>query len=322
MDFRTIAELPNEHPTLHVDSHALLLGSCFADEVGRRLEEALPPGQVAVNPCGVLYNPASIASALRIIACEDGEVPAEGFFAGRDGLWRHWFFSGEFAAPTLEACQEKIGGSLKLARALFAKADALFVTFGTDRAYRLRNGAMAGKAVANCHKEEAARFEEVTLPAAEMLEAWTALLRQLLEQQPALRVVFTLSPYRYRKYGLHGSQLSKARLLCLIDELLQRFPENLYYFPAYEIVLDELRDYRFYDRDMLHPSPQAVDYVWERFSSWCFSARLSEYAAERETLQRDVAHRPLHPDSPEALRFAERLAQRKQKFEQKWGHAF
>ena len=132
-----------------------------------------------------------------------------------------------------------------------------------------------------------------------------------------LKVVFTLSPYRYRKYGMVENARVKARLLLLIDALCRRF-EGAAYFPAYEIVTDELRDYRFYKEDMLHPSDQAVGYVWERFREWTFTPEMDEFAREWQSIARASAHRPLHPESEEHKRFVQTMESRRQLFRQKW----
>lgn len=315
MDFRTVVELPPPSLALVPASRVVLAGSCFAAHIGRRLADSLLDGQVDVNPNGVLYNPESILQALRGL---EGDAPQWGegdFFEGRDGLWHSWMHSGDFSAPTRGECLHKATERWQRAREVYAAAELLVVTFSSDRAYRLRGG--DGRVVANCHKEPASRFEDFTLDFQAMLSAWSGWLGELARRCPSVRVLFTLSPYRYLKYGLQESQFGKARLLHLVDELL-RANGNALYFPAYEIVVDELRDYRFYDRDMLHPSPQAVDYVWERFSQWAFSPRLQEFAKEKEALLRDLSHRFLHPDSEAARLFARRRDLRKSEFEKKW----
>ncbi len=321
MEFMTRVDIPqNDSVRLDTEARVVLVGSCFADEMGRRLTAALPDGHTAVNPRGVLYNPASIRHALLRLMDEATDEAAY-CFEGGDGLWRNWMAAGEFAGTTLAECTERIAESETRARSVFRRAALVVVTLSNDRVYRLREGENRGAVVANCHKMPGRMFDELPLDMAEEETAWDTLLTTLAERQPGTKVLFTLSPYRYRKYGFHESRLGKARLLCLIDRLMQRHPQTAYYFPAYEIVEDELRDYRFYAADMLHPSAQAVDYVWERFRAWSFTPGLNEYAAEKTALLRDMEHRPLHPESPEALRFGEALQRRTQLFEQKWGHA-
>lgn len=172
----------------------------------------------------------------------------------------------------------------------------------------------------NCHKEPAADFSEWEMTVEDILRGWQPLVERLAQAAPRLRVVFTVSPYRYVRYGLHGSQLGKAALLLAADRLCRTSGRCLY-FPAYEIVVDELRDYRFYERDMLHPSAVAVDYVWEQLRRWSFTPELERYCDEWQAVRRDLEHRSLHPGSAEDARFRERTRLRAEAFERKWGPA-
>ena len=318
MEFRTIVNLPEQRLSLTPTSRVLLLGSCFTDHIGKKMSEALPTGNVEVNPNGVLYNPGSIFTALHHLLNPSCPLAADTFFEGRDGMWRNWLYSGDFAANSREACQEKTESRRRTAAQLLVHADALFITLSTDHCYFLQPDCSRESLVANCHKEPARRFSEAPLPFSTILEEGNALLQQLHEHHPRLQVVFTLSPYRYRKYGLHESQVSKARLLHAIDEFCLT-NDNALYFPAYEILMDELRDYRFYASDMLHPSDQAVDYVWERFQEWAFTPELHKYAREKAALLRDFEHRPLHPESEAAQLFFKQREHKKEIFIQKWG---
>ena len=298
MDFRTIVPLPAEAPLITPDAHALVLGSCFAEHVGERLRTALGPEQCCVNPFGVLYNPKSIALTLETLL--DSPAPSEDFpiFEGRDGLFHSWMHSSKYSACTCEECRERCLTSLAEARRVLKKADLLVVTFGTSHHYALQDGTI----VANCHKELATRFTEHDCTVDEIVALWTPLLERLHRLRPNLQVVFTVSPYRYRKYGFHASQLAKARLLLAVEELmLQARALPLtggdgggLYFPAYEIVLDELRDYRFYNPDMLHPSEQAVDYIWERFREWAFTPEMNALYQQRIKEQKAQNHHANH----------------------------
>lgn len=288
MQFRTLVDLPRERVTLDHTHRVLLLGSCFAEHVGRRMADAC--FRADVNPFGVLYNPGSIALAL--IRLLDG-MPDDSYFRDAAGVWHSWDHSGLFSAATLADCCARVGARLLPARQCMERLDRLFVTFGTNRVYRLRSD---GRVVANCHKQPAALFAEDALTAAEIVRTWSDLLDRLFARRPRLDVVFTVSPYRYAKYGFHGSQLSKAVLLVAVDELCQRYP-RCHYFPAYELVVDELRDYRFYEADMLHPSAQAVDYVWERFGDWAFGDTTRAFLTDWAPVCRALSHRPFAPQS-------------------------
>lgn len=314
MEFRTIVDLPHEKIVLRPRSHALLMGSCFAERVGTRMADALPAGQVCVNPFGVLYNPESLRQALQILLYGSLFFPEEYLFEGSDGLWHSWLHSGAFSARRHDDCAQGITRAYEAAVETLRRADVLCLTLGTSRIYEHRQH---GFVVGNCHKEPAAFFGERALSVDEICTSWASLLDDLERERPELKVVFTVSPYRYAKYGLHGSQLSKATLLLAIDRLAREH-RNVAYFPAYEIVTDELRDYRFYEADMLHPSEQASEYVWMRFREWAFSPELQQYAAEREALAKAEAHRPLHPDSEACRKFEESLRRKREAFARKW----
>ena len=173
-----------------------------------------------------------------------------------------------------------------------------FLTLGTNHVYRLK---ATGEIVDNCQKRPQSLFQEEELGVAQCADCLHRAVRVLQERNPDVHVVLTVSPIRYRKYGYHESQLSKATLLLAINELFTDYPatRHLHYFPAYEIVMDELRDYRFYAPDMLHPSAQAVDYVWERLVAACFSAEAKAFLDEWRPLRQALGHRPFRPDAAE-----------------------
>lgn len=294
--FTTPITLPPSALSLTPTSHALMLGSCFADEIGTRLASSLPEGNVDVNPFGVLYNPASIALALRmLISTEPAEdVVRPYIFQGQDGLFHSWAHSTHFSDTTFEGCLTKCATRLTSARQLLVQSDLLIITLGTDRAYRHN-----GEIVANCHKEPSKLFSEedtVSLNDIEQCKGeFPSILRLVAELYPTLNIVLTVSPYRYKKYGFHESQLSKARLLLLCDAIIQQ-KLHITYFPAYEILLDELRDYRFYADDMLHPSQVAVNHIWQLFQQWAFTPELTTFAQLRQKELRRERHRPINKD--------------------------
>lgn len=309
MDFRLTTDVSDFSLSLTVGDEVGTIGSCFAQHIGQKMRESGWP--VMINPFGVLYNPGSIALALRLLmnlsAGQDAEaLLAPYLFEGRDGLWHSWLHASEFSAPSRCQCLQNV-----MARALQAAYGltswrVLFVTFGTSRVYRLLPDRLV---VGNCHREPAARFAEEDLSVDDIVREWRELLSALWQLNPALQVVFTVSPYRYVKYGLHGSQLSKARLLLAVEALCQEFVACRY-FPAYEMVVDELRDYRFFERDMAHPSAQAIDYVWERFVQCVMPPEAQAYLQQYAALRRDFAHRPLHPESEAYAAFRARALQK------------
>lgn len=292
MEFRTKVDLPLKKITLTPRNRVLLLGSCFSDEIGRRLAAEMDEGCVLINPFGTLYNPTSILQALR--ALQTNRLPEGHLFKGRDGRWRSWAFGGKWAADTQAECEAKTRQALQQAVAFWQQADTVFITFGTNHVYHLKAD---GRSVANCHKELSSAFEERLLSVEDVVEAWQTFFRALPSATPR-RFVFTLSPYRYIKYGLHTDKLSKATLLLAIDRLCS--PANnaaptaapCFYFPSYEIVNDELRDYRFYAPDMQHPSEQTADYIWERLKEWSFAPADFDRMHQNLKVFKAALHRP------------------------------
>lgn len=301
----TPVTLPPQPRLVASGENLLLLGSCFAQEVGQRLVGQMPSGCVTVNPFGPLYSPSAIAQTLRWFMMSDGP---ELVFEGRDGQWHSWLASSVCSASTEAECRERVTLALKEGRLSLQKADTLILTFGTTRHYILNEewGSAAGTLVANCHKELSTGFREEEPALSALVEDWSALIQTILnyrrqyhgENRQSLQIILTVSPYRYRKYGFHTSQLQKAKLLLLCEELQNHFAENaegvlVSYFPSYEILLDELRDYRFYATDMLHPSNQAVDIITERFRQWAFTPQLLREADELLRERRRQQHRPI-----------------------------
>ncbi|WP_336527015.1 GSCFA domain-containing protein, partial [Bacteroides acidifaciens] len=207
---------------------------------------------------------------------------------------------GSFSASTPEKTLQNINDRLRQAFQTMQQLDWLMLTFGTAYVYEQKE---TGKVVANCHKLPENNFNRRLLLADEIVDEYTSLIISLAARNPNLKILFTVSPIRHIRDGMHANQLSKSTLLLAIDRLQQLFPQHVFYFPSYEIVLDELRDYRFYADDMLHPSPLAVRYLWGRFSETFFSADTKQIMAEIEDIRRDLAHKPFHPGSEAYQRF-------------------
>ena len=312
MQLITPVALPSTAIRLTPRSVVMCAGSCFADHMGERLRQSLPPQAVCVNPSGVLYNPISLSLSLDAWMQPSPTLLDEGMFQAGDRQFRHWLFSTRFEAATPELLRPIITEAHQQAHSHLLRSQVLFITFSTDHVFFLQTPDGNELPVANCHKMPSRLFSEQVVSGQAMLERWQHTLRQLHVICPQLHVVFTLSPYRYVKHGLHQNALSKARLLLLIDALCETFP-FVEYFPAYEIITDELRDYRFYDRDLKHPSSMA------RFRTHYFTPALSEFAHEQAQLLRDESHRPLHPESETYRLFQLRCQERRIAFEQKWG---
>lgn len=272
----------------------LLLGSCFADNIGEKFTEHY--FQATINPYGTLYNPASMARAV-------------GGFRGEivewDGLWHSTMHHGCLSGAEKDIVEANCQAAEKLLQEAVREADVVVVTFGTAWVYE-----MDGEVVANCHKMPANRFLRRCLTVEEIVELWEPIIMRM----PDKHWVFTVSPIRHVKDGLHANQISKAILLQAIDNLISSLSlqaSKLDYFPSYEIMMDELRDYRFYAEDLVHPSKMAVDYIWERFVDTYMTVDTKNEMRILYQLWLDRHHRFLHPETAEAKAFAERIEKRK-----------
>lgn len=296
MNLYTPVEAVSGLPLLSQENNLLLLGSCFASEMGQRLADA--KFRCDVNPYGVLYNPLSISAALREIVA--GRCyKEEDLFLFR-GLWHSAMHHGSFSLASVEETLSGINGRLQNAHERLDQLDCLLLTLGSAWVYEDKK---TGTVVANCHKQPESCFTRRMLSVDEIVADYTLLLSGLLERTPRLKVIFTVSPIRHVRDGLHANQLSKATLLLAVDRLQTAFPEQVFYFPAYELLLDELRDYRFFAEDMVHPSETAIRYVWERFTQSCISAEALQIMDESEKIHKMLSHKPFHPDSEEYKRF-------------------
>lgn len=304
MDFFTkTAITPYPHRLRHSDK-LVVIGSCFAEHIGERLERM--KFRTVTNPYGVLYNPLSIAEGLSWMIAHRTFTEEE-LQWHPDGGWNTWQHHSRYSHPDKLTALTAINQSLKAASHQLAEADALIITFGTAWVYRLKD---TGSIVGNCHKEADRLFVRERLQVQEIVETYSALLRHIHDINPHLSVFFTVSPVRHLKDGLHGNQLSKATLLLAIDELCRTHPGQCHYFPAYEIIMDELRDYRFYAEDMAHPSAQAVNYVWQRFVEHCIAPEAQQFMKQWEKIVRAIEHRPFQPESTQHKQFALQTRQR------------
>lgn len=276
---------------LGLRSRIAFIGSCFAENIGARVKQNGLP--VLVNPFGVLYNPLSILQAL----AQNPQFDSL-YFADDDGQWHCWLTDSSLSASSLEACKAAV---LAARGRLFSwKPTTLVITLGTTHYYE-RDRLVVG----NCHKQPQAEFTESELT----LEQTISTLDSICQLFPQSQIVFTVSPYRYAKYGMHESQLAKATLLLAIEAVRKSRPIQVCYFPAYELVVDELRDYRFYAEDMLHPSQQAIEIIFERFTSAYMDAETQQFYADYEPIRKALQHRPVKPGSEAAMRFVEKTRQ-------------
>lgn len=263
MEFRTIVNIPRPTFELEPCERILFVGSCFADNIGKRFEEE--KFRAMVNPFGVMYNPVSVLHTVKKVA-------------------NHTF-------------------------------DTAVFTLGTNHVYVER---ATGEIVDNCQKRPQREFEERELTVEECADALREAITLLRQANPKVNIIITVSPIRYAKYGYHRSQLSKAVLLLAADKLIKEEGERVYYFPAYEIVNDELRDYRFYKADMLHPNEQAVEYIWDQLVATCFSAEAKQFLEEWRPIKEALAHRPFHPEAAAYQDFIKKTKEKAKMLELKY----
>lgn len=283
MEFRTIVDIPESLWKIEPCERMLFIGSCFADNIGKRFTEE--KFRAVVNPYGVMYNPASILHTVRRLT-QDDAMP----------------FSPDEQGTAV-------------------------MTLGTNHVYILRE---TGEIVDNCQKRPQRLFEERELTVAECADYLAKAISLICQRFPKTRFILTVSPIRYRKYGYHESQLSKATLLLAIDSLIKAqtamtdnqgsnaSAHQINYFPSFEILNDELRDYRFYKPDMLHPSDQAVDYIFERIASTYFSDATVTFLKEWKPIREALNHRPIHPESEEYQRFKRQTEDKLKALEKKY----
>jgi len=288
MKFRTeISVPPSDFKITHACKIAMQ-GSCFAENMASKLTNA--GFSIDSNPFGIAYNPLSLSRNLNRLL-DNQPFRADELIKDNDlyhSFSHHGRFSGIDPNEVLATINSRMEQSLVFLRA----ADFLIITFGTAFVYRLQS---TGNVVSNCHKLPAKLFTYQRLTIETIVEEWNHLIIRLQTLNPSLRILFTVSPIRHWKDGAHENQLSKSILLLSVEELL-RNRSRCYYFPAYEIVMDDLRDYRFYAEDLLHPSSQAIDYVWEKFTEAWFDNETLKKAQAFEKVRRSLNHIPLHPE--------------------------
>ena len=302
MDFFTRVDLPEPGFNIDYTRRIAFFGSCFADNIAAQF--ATRKFQVLSNPFGTVYNPLSIERQLLEIA--DGKVfGEEDVFQDARGPWHSWLAHSSLSAASREECIAKLNAAAGNARKFLKQADTVFITLGTAFVYSLD-----GQVVANCHRQDPRLFERrmITVEeAAEAIRGIVGCLRKIADKE--LHIVFTVSPLRHMGDGAHGNNLSKATLLLAVEKAIagMQAPANpLEYFPSYEIVMDELRDYRFYESDMIHLSKTAEEYIFERMVETYCDMTTYGYIARVEKFMKEANHRVSDTHSPAAAAFAQK----------------
>ena len=301
--FQTKIDIPVPEIRISYEDYIMTLGSCFAENIGNKLKDVY--FETDINPFGVLYNPVSIRNSIELLLHKM-------IFTNEDifeynSLWQSFSHSNSFTDISAGECLNKINSRQNSSIDFLQKTQILLITFGTAWVFEEKK---SGRVVSNCHKLPAGNFVRRRLTVDEIVTDYNELITRLQSVYSRINIIFSVSPIRHWKDGAHENNISKSILIMAIDEL-QKQHDKVYYFPAYEIQMDELRDYRFYAPDMLHPSEVAVDYIWSRFSETYFTDRTMQLKKRIEQLVADCAHRPFQPDSIEFKKFLLNTEKRK-----------
>ncbi len=310
VDFRLAFQPEGLPQKISYRQQVLLAGSCFAENIGNLLHHYRL--NVLQNPNGILYNPVNIAQTLQR-ALEGKLYQAEELFYHND-LWASWQHHGRFSHPDKDTCIKGINEQQQAAQDFLKNGHWLVVTFGSAFAYRLKS---SGQLVANCHKYPNKEFDKELLSTAEIIAEWGKLIELVQTVNPRLNILLTVSPVRYVRDGLVENNRSKARLIEAVHTLCENYG-NVHYFPAYELVMDDLRDYRFFEADMVHPNAQAIEYVWDAFVKAAFDSEAQLIYPQVKQLLDDAAHRPFHTDTTQYQKFVAARQSKIQAFKQQY----
>lgn len=295
----------------HVN-HLMLIGSCFTENIGNILQAYKFP--VKENPNGILFNPVSVAEALQMYI--DNEQITENDVFEYNEVWHSWRHHSRFSGISSAEAIDKINTSTHAAHEYLKHADYLLITLGSAWVYTLKSEALGnrtGKVAANNHKAPAAWFNKQLLTTEEILATLDNILHRLFKFNNELRVIFTISPVRHLREGMIENNRSKAALIQAVHQLVNKF-DKLYYFPAYELVIDDLRDYRFYAEDLVHPNYHATKYIWEKFSEACIE---EETLISMETIKEILMaykHNPFNPNSIQHIAFRKKYQEITERF--------
>jgi len=302
--FHTRVDIPSFGTKYGYQNLWMFTGSCFTENVGEKMEELKYPADI--NPFGILYNPASVSAGLRFLIQKKLFTPDDLIF--RNGLWHSFFHHSRFSSADAETALNRINNRITSSHAFLSKADFLFITFGTALVYEYKP---TGIIVSNCHKIPAREFRRFRLTPSEIVDDYRRLLTELWNFNQKLKIIFTVSPIRHWHDGAIENQRSKATLILAADQIIKEFgQEKCNYFPSYEIVIDELRDYRFYEEDMIHLSVSATNHIWEIFRNSFISDENIIISKQIEKIIYALKHRPFNKFTQEHLSFLTQTMQK------------
>ena len=299
MHFRTEIKIEKAKYPISLKHDILTTGSCFSDAIGSKLSEN--KFNVIVNPFGTTYNPVSIHKLLR--AAFNNAHPAPHSYFEHNGLFAHYDFHSAFSDPEKENVERAVKSTIRDAHTFLKTAHWIIITYGTAFVYK-RND--TGDIVANCHKVPSANFTKELLTEKKIVESFQGFYQNLKAFNPSCKIILTVSPVRHIKDSIQLNGVSKAILRSACHTISEQHPE-VQYFPAFEIMMDDLRDYRFYKSDMLHPAPVAEDYIWEKFSEAYFDKSTQEFLINWKQIVTALNHKPFHGDSDSHQSFLKKL---------------
>jgi len=291
---------------------SMLIGSCFTDNIGNMLQYYKFP--VRINPFGVMYNPSSVAKVLETLI---QKAPfSEKDLHCHNHTWLSFYHDTSFSGEDKEQVLKTINENMEEASQWLANTNLLIITFGTARVYQHKEKQMI---VSNCHKIPSGEFTRYLMKIDDIVREYKTLIGKLRQFNPNIHIVFTISPVRHWKDGAFGNQQSKATLILAVRRLLEEF-EDIEYFPSYEIMMDELRDYRFYADDMLHPGTLAIQYLWEQFTRKYIKKSTFKLMDKVEEIVKARNHRPFRPNSLEYQDFLKKQIEKTEQFIDKHPH--
>lgn len=302
MNFRLTFPVDPLASPVQYRSKIMMSGSCFAEEIGIRMQDH--KFDVLLNPNGILFNPLSIVQSLQ--GYMDGREYTESDLFLHEDIWHHWDFHSRFSGASPAAMLDQINQQQAAAAQRIREADWLIITLGTAYVHVLKEN---NQIVANCHKVPDASFYKRLLTVDEIVAALDNMMHRLFFMNRKVNILYTVSPVRYARDGVVANNLSKSILLQAVHHLVNKF-DRLHYFPAYELVIDDLRDYRFYKEDLVHPNDLAVQYVWEHFTNACLDADTQLLLKQVADILRARQHRPFNPDTPQHQHFLQVYAEK------------
>lgn len=295
MQFHIPIHIPTLEPSIRYEDYMLLMGSCFTEHIGKFLEE--DKFNILQNPYGIVFDPETLSRSV-IDLIEENYIDEPGLFQ-QDGIWHHWKFHSRFSGLDKKEVLDGMNLSIKNGHDFLKKSNWLILTLGTSYVYKLAEN---NKVVANCHKVPAKHFTRQLNTIESNIQAFDIMLYRLFRFNPNIRVMFTVSPVRHVKDGIVENNRSKARLLETVHHLVDKF-DRLYYFPAYEIMVDVLRDYRFYDIDLVHPNYAGTSYVLENFKTSCMDEDTINLSETLHKIFLAKKHKPFNPESEQHKTF-------------------